>query len=43
MIPGLKEYVEYFLDDQMVGPDGPLADCLQTVNPSSRADVPFLK
>ncbi len=25
------------------GPDGPLADCLQTVNPSSRADVPFLK
>ncbi|UXN06143.1 substrate-binding domain-containing protein [Bartonella sp. HY761] len=25
VIPGLKEYVEFFLDDQMVGPDGPLA------------------
>jgi len=26
LIPGLKEYVEFFLSDQMVGPDGPLAD-----------------
>lgn len=26
VIPGLKEYVEFFLDDQMVGPDGPLAE-----------------
>jgi len=26
VIPGLKEYVEFFLDDQMVGPEGPLAD-----------------
>ena len=25
VIPGLKEYVEFFLDDQMVGPDSPLA------------------
>ncbi|GEO83561.1 MULTISPECIES: substrate-binding domain-containing protein [Alphaproteobacteria] len=25
VIPGLKEYVEFFIDDQMVGPDGPLA------------------
>jgi phosphate transport system substrate-binding protein len=25
VIPGLKEYVEFFLDDQMIGPDGPLA------------------
>ncbi|MHA7969627.1 PstS family phosphate ABC transporter substrate-binding protein [Rhizobium sp. CAU 1783] len=25
VIPGLKEYVEFFLDDQMVGPEGPLA------------------
>ena len=26
MIPGLKEYVEFFLSDQMVGPDSPLAE-----------------
>lgn len=26
VIPGLKEYIEFFLDDQMIGPDGPLAD-----------------
>jgi len=26
VVPGLKEYVEYFLDDQMIGPDGPLAE-----------------
>lgn len=26
VIPGLKEYVEFFLDEQMVGPDGPLAE-----------------
>ncbi len=26
VVPGLKEYVDFFLDDQMVGPDSPLAD-----------------
>ncbi len=26
VIPGLKEYVEFFLSDQMVGDEGPLAD-----------------
>lgn len=26
VIPGLKEYVEFFLDDQMIGPEGPLAE-----------------
>ncbi|MBS3649986.1 substrate-binding domain-containing protein [Pseudaminobacter sp. 19-2017] len=26
VIQGLKEYVEFFLDDQMVGPEGPLAE-----------------
>ncbi|MBX3569113.1 MAG: substrate-binding domain-containing protein [Rhizobiaceae bacterium] len=26
VIPGLKEYVEFFLDDQMVGPESPLAE-----------------
>ncbi len=25
VIPGLKEYVEFFTDDQMIGPDSPLA------------------
>ena len=25
VVPGLKEYVEFFLDDQMIGPDSPLA------------------
>ena len=26
VIPGLKEYVEFFLDDQMIGPESPLAE-----------------
>lgn len=26
VIPCLKEYVEFFLNDQMIGPDGPLAE-----------------
>ncbi|TJV26806.1 MAG: phosphonate ABC transporter substrate-binding protein [Mesorhizobium sp.] len=26
VVPGLKEYVEFFLDDQMVGPESPLAE-----------------
>lgn len=26
VVPGMKEYVEFFLSDQMVGPDGPLAE-----------------
>lgn len=25
-IPGLKEYVEFFVSDRMIGPDGPLAE-----------------
>ena len=25
MIPGLKEYVSFFLSDEIAGPDGPLA------------------
>ena len=25
VIPGLKEYVEFFVSDEMAGPDGPLA------------------
>jgi phosphate transport system substrate-binding protein len=26
VIPGLKEYVEFFLSDEIAGPDGPLAE-----------------
>ena len=26
VVPGLKEYVEFFLSDDMIGPDSPLAD-----------------
>jgi phosphate transport system substrate-binding protein len=26
VIPGLKEYVEFFVSDKMIGPEGPLAD-----------------
>jgi phosphate transport system substrate-binding protein len=26
VIPGLKEYVDFFLSEQMVGPEGPLAE-----------------
>lgn len=26
VVPGLKEYVEFFTSDRMIGPDGPLAD-----------------
>jgi phosphate transport system substrate-binding protein len=25
VIPGLKEYVEFFVSDEIAGPDGPLA------------------
>ncbi len=26
VVPGLKEYVEFFVSDKMIGPDGPLAE-----------------
>ncbi len=26
VVPGLKEYVEFFVSDKMIGPEGPLAD-----------------
>ena len=26
VIPGLKEYAEFFIADEIAGPDGPLAD-----------------
>ncbi len=26
MIPGLKEYAEFFISDEVAGPDGPLSE-----------------
>ena len=26
VIPGLKEYAEFFVSDEIAGPDGPLSD-----------------
>ena len=25
-VPGMKEYIEFFVSDEIAGPDGPLAD-----------------
>jgi phosphate transport system substrate-binding protein len=35
VVPGLKEYVEFFLSDQMIGPDGPLAEYGLVVAPDA--------
>ena len=39
VVPGLKEYVEFFLDDQMVGPDGPLAEYGLVPAPDAERDA----
>ncbi len=39
VIPGLKEYVEFFLDDQMVGPESPLADYGLVSAPDAERDA----
>ncbi|WP_187968394.1 PstS family phosphate ABC transporter substrate-binding protein [Aquibium microcysteis] len=39
VIPGLKEYVEYFLDDQMVGPESPLAEYGLVPAPDAERDA----
>lgn len=39
VIPGLKEYVEFFLDDQMIGPDGPLAEYGLVAAPDAERDA----
>ena len=38
VIPGLKEYVEFFLDDQMIGPDSPLASYGLVAAPDSERE-----
>jgi phosphate transport system substrate-binding protein len=37
VIPGLKEYIEFFVSDDMAGPDGPLADYGLVSDPELKA------
>ena len=37
VIPGLKEFVEFFVSDEMAGPDGPLAAYGLTSDPDLKA------
>ena len=39
VVPGLKEYVEFFLDDQMIGPDSPLAEYGLVPAPDAERDA----
>ncbi len=39
VVPGLKEYVEFFLDDQMIGPESPLADYGLVSAPDAERDA----
>ena len=39
VIPGLKEYVEFFLSDDMVGPDSPLAEYGLVAAPDAERDA----
>ena len=39
VIPGLKEYVEFFLSDDMIGPDSPLADYGLVSAPDAERDA----
>ncbi|QPC85731.1 phosphonate ABC transporter substrate-binding protein [Mesorhizobium sp. NBSH29] len=39
VVPGLKEYVEFFLDDQMVGPESPLAEYGLVAAPDAERDA----
>lgn len=39
VIPGLQEYVEFFLDDQMVGPESPLAEYGLVAAPDEERDA----
>ncbi|PIT70802.1 substrate-binding domain-containing protein [Bartonella tribocorum] len=35
IVPGLREYVDFFLSDQMIGPEGPLAEYGLIVSPET--------
>ena len=37
VIPGLKEYIEFFVSDDMAGPDGPLAEYGLVSDPDLKA------
>ena len=39
VIPGLKEYVEFFLSDDMIGPDSPLAEYGLVAAPDAERDA----
>ena len=39
VVPGLKEYVEFFLDDQMIGPDSPLVAYGLVAAPDAERDA----
>lgn len=39
VIPGLKEYVNFFVSDQMIGPDGPLAEYGLVAAPDAERDA----
>ncbi len=39
VIPGLKEYVDFFLSDDMIGPDSPLADYGLVAAPDAERDA----
>ncbi|MDJ0932345.1 substrate-binding domain-containing protein [Breoghania sp.] len=39
VIPGLKEYVEFFTSDQMIGPDSPLANYGLVLAPDAERDA----
>lgn len=39
VVPGLKEYVDFFLSDEMVGPDGPLAEYGLVAAPDAERDA----
>jgi phosphate transport system substrate-binding protein len=46
VIPGLKEYIEFFVSDEMAGPGGPLADYGLVPDPelaATQAEVSALK
>ena len=38
-VPGLKEYVNFFVSDQMIGPDGPLAEYGLVAAPDAERDA----
>jgi phosphate transport system substrate-binding protein len=38
VIPGLREYIDFFISDQMIGPDSPLAEYGLVPAPAAERD-----